>query len=64
MRSARIEAAGGRRYADPRDLGGNESGAGNRFVYVGTPWGSTLELITYPTPQEAEMGAPRRKWRV
>ncbi|WIB59368.1 VOC family protein [Curtobacterium sp. MCLR17_007] len=61
---ARVEAIGGHRYADPRDLGGNESGAGNRFVYVGTPWGSTLELITYPTPQEAEMGAPRRKWRV
>ncbi|WP_083403879.1 VOC family protein [Curtobacterium sp. MCBA15_001] len=59
----RVEAAGGYRYADPRDLGGNESGLGNRFVYVGMPWGSTLELISYPTLQEAELGAPRRKWR-
>ncbi|MFJ3381675.1 VOC family protein [Curtobacterium sp. NPDC090217] len=61
---AGLEAAGGHRYADPRDLGGNESGSGNRFVYVGTPWGSTLELISYPTLQEAEITAPRRKWRV
>lgn len=59
-----VEAAGARRYADPRDLGGNESGAGNRFVYVGTPWGSTLELLSYPTLQQAEIGAPRPKWRV
>ncbi|MCJ1714737.1 VOC family protein [Microbacterium sp. M1A1_1b] len=61
---ARVESVGGRRYAEPRDLGGNESGCGNRFVYVGTPWGSTLELITYPTMQAGELAAPRPKWRV
>ena len=59
-----IETAGGQRYADPRDLGGNEGGFGNRFVYVGTPWGSTIELITYPSRQSYEDHAPRPKWRV
>ncbi|WP_413601375.1 VOC family protein [Curtobacterium sp. Curtsp57] len=59
----RLETAGGHRYSEPRDLGGVESGHGNRFVYVGTPWGSTLELITYPTTQPYEAHAPRPKWR-
>ncbi|MFT8395964.1 VOC family protein [Propionibacterium sp.] len=47
----KVEAAGGSRTADPRDLAGVESGEGNRFVYVKTPWGSTIELISYPDPQ-------------
>lgn len=42
---------------------GVESGHGNRFVYVETPWGSTLELITCPTMQPYEAHAPRPKWR-
>ena len=58
----RIEAAGGRRNSEPRDLRGLEAGAGNRFVYTLTPWGSTLELVSYPTPQPYLLQAPRAKW--
>ncbi len=59
---ARVEAAGGVRNADPRPLRGDEAGEGNRFVYTRTPWGSTLELLTYPTPQPYLLHAPRAKW--
>jgi catechol 2,3-dioxygenase-like lactoylglutathione lyase family enzyme len=59
---ARIEAAGGTRNSDPRPLRGLEAGAGNRFVYTRTPWGSTLELVTYPSPQPYLLQAPRAKW--
>jgi len=59
---ARVEAAGGVRNADPRPLRGEEAGEGNRFVYTRTPWGSTLELVTYPTPQPYLLHAPRPKW--
>ena len=60
----RIEAAGGRRNADPTALNGPEGGEGNRFVYVRTPWGSSVELISYPTPQPYLSTAPRPKWQV
>jgi catechol 2,3-dioxygenase-like lactoylglutathione lyase family enzyme len=59
---ARVEAAGGTRNSDPRDLRGDEAGPGNRFVYTRTPWGSTLELVSYPTPQPYLVYAPRPKW--
>lgn len=59
---ARVEAAGGARNSDPRDLAGVEAGEGNRFVYTRTPWGSTLELVSYPTPQPYLLTAPRAKW--
>ncbi|WP_267421536.1 MULTISPECIES: VOC family protein [unclassified Curtobacterium] len=59
---AKVEAAGGRRNSDPRDLRGPEAGAGNRFVYTRTPWGSTLEIVSYPTPQPYLAHAPRPKW--
>ncbi|MCA5922110.1 MULTISPECIES: VOC family protein [Curtobacterium] len=59
---ARVEAAGGTRNSDPRDLRGDEAGTGNRFVYTRTPWGSTLELVSYPTPQPYLLYAPRPKW--
>ncbi|MCS5523311.1 MULTISPECIES: VOC family protein [Curtobacterium] len=59
---ARVEAAGGTRNSDPRELRGDEAGAGNRFVYTRTPWGSTLELVSYPTPQPYLVYAPRPKW--
>jgi catechol 2,3-dioxygenase-like lactoylglutathione lyase family enzyme len=43
---ARVEAAGGIRNSDPTPFsGGLTEGS---FVYVRTPWGSTLELISYP----------------
>lgn len=59
---ARIEVAGGTRNSEPRDLRGVEAGDGNRFVYTRTPWGSTLELVSYPSPQPYLLTAPRAKW--
>ncbi|MFJ4221093.1 VOC family protein [Curtobacterium luteum] len=58
----KVERAGGRRNSDPRELRGVEAGEGNRFVYTRTPWGSTLELVSYPTPQPYLLTAPRAKW--
>ena len=47
--------------AGPNPLPGPEAGAGNRFVYTRTPWGMTLELISYPSPltYPAEVSATR-----
>ena len=59
-----IESAGGSRNADPIDLAGIESGDGNKFCYCLTPWGSSIEVITYPTPQEYLKTSRRRKWAV
>lgn len=59
-----VEQAGGKRNADPIELSGVESGEGNRFCYCKTPWGSTIELISYPTPQPYLEKASRRKWPV
>lgn len=43
---ARVEAAGAIRIADPTPFsGGLTEGS---FVYLRTPWGSTLEIISYP----------------
>lgn len=61
---AKVEAAGGTRNADPVPLSGPEEGAGNLFCYCQTPWGSTIELISYPTPQPYLKHAPRKKWQV
>lgn len=58
-----VEAAGGVLNADPQPLNGPESGRRNRFAYARTPWGSTLELISYPDPQPYVAQAPRQKWR-
>ncbi|AWL41839.1 MULTISPECIES: VOC family protein [Streptomyces] len=47
----------------PHPLPGPEEGERNRFAYLRTPWGSTLELLTYPDPQPYERTTPRRRWR-
>jgi len=36
---------------------------GNRYVYARTPWGSTVELVTYPSTQAYQAGTPLRRWR-
>lgn len=61
---AQVEAAGGTRNADPLELSGIEAGAGNKFCYCKTPWGSMVELISYPSPQPYLNTAARRKWPV
>jgi catechol 2,3-dioxygenase-like lactoylglutathione lyase family enzyme len=58
-----VVAAGGTTFGQPRRLQALEAGPANRFLYCRTPWGSTLELITYPDPQPYEQHTPRRRWR-
>ncbi|MFI6726704.1 VOC family protein [Streptomyces sp. R-74717] len=56
-------AAGASLLAQAQPLSGPEAGERNRFAYLRTPWGSTLELLTYPDPQPWERTAPRRRVR-
>ncbi|MFI2645254.1 VOC family protein [Streptomyces sp. NPDC018610] len=60
---ARVEEAGGRALSEPCPLPGPEAGPRNRMAYTHTPWGSTLELITYPDPQPYENRTPHRRRR-
>lgn len=49
----------------PNPLPGPEAGEGNRFIYARTPWGMTVELISYPSTmayrRHGDGGAPRWK---
>jgi catechol 2,3-dioxygenase-like lactoylglutathione lyase family enzyme len=47
----------------PNALPGPEAGEGNRFIYARTPWGLTLELISYPAPMAYEQRSEARRWR-
>lgn len=58
-----VEAAGGQLLAQPKPLPSVEAGGRNRFVYAHTPWGSTLELITYPDEQPYTQHTDLRRWR-
>ncbi|MET9857719.1 VOC family protein [Streptomyces smyrnaeus] len=58
-----VRQAGGSLLDEPHDLPGPEAGPRNRFVYCRTPWGSTLELLTYPDPMPYEHHTPLRRWR-
>ena len=60
---SRAIEAGATALAAPRPLPGLEAGEGNRFVYLRTPWGSTVELLTYPSPQPYEKDSTRLRWR-
>jgi catechol 2,3-dioxygenase-like lactoylglutathione lyase family enzyme len=59
----RLTAAGGTLLSRPGDLPGGDAGAGNQYVYTRTPWGSTIELVTYPSHQSYESGTTLRRWR-
>ena len=59
----RAVAAGGELLAPPWDLTGAESGAGNRFCMVRTPFGAVIELITFPSPQPYEETTELRRWK-
>lgn len=59
----RARAAGATPFSEPQNLSGLEGGPGNKFVYCKTPWGSVLELISYPSPQPYEKTVSRRRWR-
>jgi len=56
-------AAGGTLLSRPGDLPGGDAGLGNRYVYARTPWGATIELVTYPSSQAYEVRTELRRWR-
>jgi catechol 2,3-dioxygenase-like lactoylglutathione lyase family enzyme len=58
----RVRNAGGQMLRGPLDLPGIEGGPGNKFWYTRTPWGLTIELISYPSPQPYEQLTNRRRW--
>lgn len=58
-----VREAGGTVLSEPHPLPGPEAGPRNRFVYCRTPWGSTLELLTYPDPMPYEDVTAERRWR-
>ena len=47
----------------PNPLPGPEAGEGNRFIYARTPWGLTVELISYPASMDYEQQSHSRRWR-
>ncbi len=59
----RFVAAGGTMLSGPNDMEGFEKGKGNKWRYGRTPWGSTIELISSPSPQEYERHTPLRRWK-
>jgi hypothetical protein len=63
-RSRRAAGKGGRHaLSAPAELPGGDAGPGNRYLYARTPWGSTVELVTYPSPQAYEATTDLRRWR-
>jgi catechol 2,3-dioxygenase-like lactoylglutathione lyase family enzyme len=60
---ARVVAAGGRTLRGPTLLPGLESGDGNRWIYIASPWGGIIELCSYPSPQLYEEHTDVRRWR-
>ena len=61
--AAQLEKAGGTPLSAPGDLPGGDARPGNRYLYARTPWGSTVELVTYPSPQAYEATTDLRRWR-
>jgi catechol 2,3-dioxygenase-like lactoylglutathione lyase family enzyme len=47
----------------PNPLPGPEAGEGNRFIYARTPWGLSVELISYPRSMAYEQRSEVRRWR-
>ncbi|MGI5167031.1 VOC family protein [Spirillospora sp. CA-253888] len=58
----KVAEAGGIVLDEPKPLPALESGERNKMQYCRTPWGSTIELITYPDPQPYEHETKRRRW--
>lgn len=59
----RVKEAGGQLLSGPMDLPAIEGGPRNQFWYTRAPWGMTIELITYPSPQPYHQRTDRRRWR-
>jgi catechol 2,3-dioxygenase-like lactoylglutathione lyase family enzyme len=59
----RVRRSGGEVLAGPRDLPGPEAGPENTWWYTRAPWGMTIELVSFPSPQAYETQTPARRWR-
>ncbi|WP_285112161.1 VOC family protein [Leclercia adecarboxylata] len=60
----RFTAAGGEMFTEPKALSfPAEQGDGNAFCYGKTPWGSVIELISWPSPMPYEKYTPLRRWK-
>jgi len=56
--------AGGEIFTEPEPLSfPAERGTGNAFCYGQTPWGSIIELISWPTPMPFEKETNLRRWK-
>lgn len=59
----RVEAAGGELMTGPNLMKGPEEGAGNATWYMRTPWGSTIELVSFPpSPKPIEADHEVKRW--
>lgn len=58
--AARFEAAGGELLSSPNPLVGAEAAPRNRWLYGRAPWGSLIELITYPDGVTVPDSSPGR----
>lgn len=65
MEAARqkVVDAGGTALAGPSLLPGLESGEGNMWLYTRAPWGSLIELVSFPSRQPYEETTSLRRWR-
>jgi catechol 2,3-dioxygenase-like lactoylglutathione lyase family enzyme len=60
----RFASAGGRMLSDPNPiLFTLEKGDKNYFCYGVTPWGTSVEFITYPDGMPYEAGTKLRRWK-
>ncbi|WP_061709125.1 VOC family protein [Pseudenterobacter timonensis] len=61
---SRFTAAGGEMFTEPKPLSfPAERGEGNAFCYGKTPWGSVVELISWPSPMPYEKYSSARRWK-
>ncbi len=56
-----IERCGGTLLQGPGDMVHAEAGPANRWRYVLTPWGMTIEIVAY-THMEYEKSMSKRRW--
>jgi len=59
----RFAAAGGTLLTDPKPLLGIEEADGNAFCYGRAPWGTVIELITWPSNAEWTKSAPASRYK-
>ena len=59
----RFTRAGGKVLSGPSEMLGLEKGHGNVWAYAQAPWGSIIELLTSPSPQDYEKQTTQRRWK-